>query len=147
MITVRVETEAVARAEHPEDWLAEIGEAVVASTKERFARAEAPDGTPWAPLAPATIARKGHARILIGETGALSSTIFYEVGPRRVEIGSPMIYAAVHQFGAKKGAFGRTRRGRPIPFGDIPARPFLGLSAGDEDTILTIVRDAIAGAV
>ena len=50
--------------------------------------------------------------------------------------GSPMVYAAAMQFGAAQGAFGRTRRNGPIPWGNIPARPFLGISADDETNIL-----------
>lgn len=42
--------------------------------------------------------------------------------------------------GAKRGAFGVSRRGGPLPWGDIPARPFLGLSADDRKTIEEIVR-------
>jgi phage gpG-like protein len=52
-----------------------------------------------------------------------------------------MIYAAVQQFGAAKGAFGRTSRGAPIPWGNIPARPFLGISAEDEPLMLEIVAE------
>ncbi|WEI18197.1 phage virion morphogenesis protein [Acinetobacter proteolyticus] len=36
-------------------------------------------------------------------------------------------YAAAMQFGIKQGESGRTKRGGPIPFGDIPARPFIGI--------------------
>ncbi|KJR41707.1 phage virion morphogenesis protein, partial [Candidatus Magnetoovum chiemensis] len=42
-----------------------------------------------------------------------------------VKIGSNVIYAATHQFGAKKGSFGKTKRNAPIPWGNIPARPLL----------------------
>ena len=58
-----------------------------------------------------------------------------------VEIGSNMPYSAVMQFGAKRGAFGQSSNGSPIPWGDIPARPFLGISSQDELNI----REAIAG--
>ncbi|MGB0955835.1 MAG: phage virion morphogenesis protein [Panacagrimonas sp.] len=44
---------------------------------------------------------------------------------------APNKLTTIQQFGARKGAFGTTRRGAPIPWGDIPARPFLGIS--DED--------------
>ena len=35
----------------------------------------------------------------------------------------------------------RTRRGAPIPWGNIPARPYLGLSADDETEVVRILRD------
>lgn len=60
-------------------------------------------------------------------------------------IGSGQEYAAVHQFGAKAGSLwqGRDKRGRRAksPWGDIPARPYLGLSKQDEQSILDIVQD------
>jgi len=62
-----------------------------------------------------------------------------------VRIGSPMIYAGVRQYGAKRGEFGmgvfKTRNGVfPIPWGDIPARPFLGFSDTDQAAILETMR-------
>ena len=56
-------------------------------------------------------------------------------------IGSPRIYASTHQFGAKKGAFGQTARGAPIPWGDIPACLFLGISDDDGNYIIDAVGD------
>ncbi|WP_043969721.1 MULTISPECIES: phage virion morphogenesis protein [unclassified Acinetobacter] len=40
-------------------------------------------------------------------------------------ISNNMPYAAAMHFGIKQGASGKTRRGAPIPFGDIPARPYM----------------------
>lgn len=62
---------------------------------------------------------------LTGETKSLRSTITYQASKTGVTIGSPMEYAATQQFGAMRGAFGRTRRNAPIPWGNIPPRPFL----------------------
>lgn len=62
-----------------------------------------------------------------------------------IEIGSPAEYAPMHQFGAKKGAFGRTNRGAPIPWDEIPARPFLGISDEDNDMIRDVLLDFTAG--
>lgn len=125
----------------------DIGEALVEETKQRFARGEDPDGAPWVPKSPATIdayRARGDSvsfRPLIGPTRALSTTIHYLAGADRVEVGSGRIQAAVMQAGAAKGAFGRTSRGSPIPWGNIPARPFIGLSATDRDNILDIVDE------
>lgn len=56
-------------------------------------------------------------------------------------VGSSAEYAATQQFGAKQGAFGRDKRNHPLPWGDIPARPFLGVSDEDASEILSVVSD------
>lgn len=154
----------IGAGKNPRPLLVAIGETLAASTKRRFQTSTDPEGKPWAPNSPATIGRhlggfkgsfkkggglskKGAARAgakkpLIGETRALSGNIAWQLqGDDGVAIGSPMIYAATQQFGAKRGAFGKTKRGAPVPWGDIPARPFLGLSAEDVETILELAAD------
>ncbi len=144
-----------ARTDNLAPVLKAIGEDLVESTKQRFGSSTAPDGTPWAPNSQVTISRylglsrgnfkkdgslskKGEARQsskkpLTGETGALAGQIHYQVTGNVLEVGSSMEYAAMQQFGGKKADF-------PNLWGDIPARPFLGLSAGDiagiEQTVL-----------
>lgn len=136
----------------------DIGEGLTASTKDRFAKGVAPDGTAWAKNSPVTLARKKDTRPLFGSTpagAALHSQIFYEAGQDYVEVGSNKVYAAVQQFGAEKGAFGafigKDKLGRDhfhsIPWGDIPARPFLGVSEDDETEILESIRGALSGFV
>lgn len=134
--------------------LQDIGEYLVVSTRDRFRDGVAPDGAPWAPNSPVTTARRGKGaagkRPLIGETRQLSTRIFYRVTAHTVEVGSPLEYAAVHQFGAGKGQFGRSKRGSkrgPIPWGDIPARPFLGLSDQDRSEVLDIIQEHLARAL
>ncbi len=143
--------------------LQDIGEHLVETTKRRFDTSRAPDGSAWAPNRPITYARyldrfkgshgkdgrlskRGAERAaakkpLIGESRALSTTIHYTVSGERVDVGSSMVYAAVQQFGAKARSF----TGGKSPWGDIPARPFLGLSAEDGRTILDMARDYLAG--
>lgn len=62
-------------------------------------------------------------------------------------VGSPLIYADTHQFGAPKGSFGSTSRGSPIPWGDIPTREFLGLSDTNADEVREIMADYLLSAV
>lgn len=130
----------------------DLGELLVNSTKQRFPEGVSPDGTPWAPKSQATIdafrsreGRKKNASIdfrpLFGPSGRLSSEFSWEAGPSSVEIGSSLIYAAVQQFGAAKGAFGATSKGSSIPWGNIPARPFLGISDEDEVNIRATIAD------
>jgi phage virion morphogenesis protein len=126
----------------------DIGEILIDSTKQRFLQGVSPDGARWAPKSQTTLKKYGarssnriDVRPLFGPSGALSSQIFYEVSPDSVSWGSPMIYAAPQQFGAAQGAFGRTSRNGPIPWGNIPARPFLGVSAEDQTNILDALAD------
>lgn len=129
------------RGRNPRPALLEIGEELRDSTLKRFAASTGPDGSRWAPNQPSTLARwrGGAKKPLIGEGKALSTQISYRVAADAVYIGSPMKYAATQQFGAKKGALGTSRRGGPLPWGDIPARPFLGISAEDRKTIEAII--------
>ncbi|PWE28979.1 phage virion morphogenesis protein [Pararhodobacter marinus] len=141
--------------------MADIGEAQVVSTRDRFMAGTAPDGTPWAPKSPATIAAYERRRDpvdprpLFGPSHRLRSEITSYAGTTSVEWGTNVIYAAVMQFGAAQGEFG-ARMGRtipgekrphsqdyffPIPWGPIPARPFLGLSDEDRNGILEALED------
>lgn len=133
----------------------EIGEDLVASTKARFGSASAPDGTPWAANSPVTVERylgvfansykkdgslskRGQARSaakkpLTGETKTLGHTINYQLdGNSSVRVGSPVVYAAMQQFGG-------TRAQWPHLWGDIPARPFLGVSDAEQVSILDVL--------
>jgi phage virion morphogenesis protein len=118
----------------------QIGLAMTASTLLRFKGGVGPDGSPWAPLSPVTILRrrKRSSKPLL-DTGRLRNSITHKANRRSVVIGTGVIYGRTHQFGARKGAFGATRRGSPIPWGDIPSRPFLGISDRDEKTIVRLV--------
>lgn len=136
----------------------DLGEFLSETTKRRFDTSTAPDGSRWAPNSRTTYERfldqyKGSfsksGRIsaggagrasgkkpLVGETRSLATTINYRAGSDFVEIGSPMIYAGVQQFGAKARSF----TGGKAPWGDIPARPFLGLSDTDNAGIVEAIR-------
>ena len=76
--------------------------------------------------------------------GTLAMGIRYQVAGNSLEWGSNLPYSAVMQWGAAKGAFGANRRGNPIPWGNIPARPFLGLSSADRDSILGVLGRYLA---
>lgn len=114
----------------------EIGELLVESTKERFSAGKGPNDQPWAKNAPTTLARKGRNLPLI-DSGTLMEQIHYAlIGNDTLEVGSSMEYAAMQQFGGKKSDF-------LYLWGDIPARPFLGISDQDEAGILAILREHI----
>ena len=118
----------------------DIGEFLMQSTKDRFVEEEDPEGSAWHPLSDATKAKKRRNVDKILTRDAYLRNVVYQAEGDSVRIGSPMIYAGTHQFGAEKGSFGSTGRGSPIPWGDIPARPFLGLSDDDRDGVADIIR-------
>ena len=74
-------------------------------------------------------------------SGDMASSITMQVTGNILEWGVPVRIKQgnVMQFGAKKGAFGpRT------PWGDIPARPYLGLSDFDRVSILGVIERYLA---
>lgn len=132
---------------------ADIGEYMVNATRQRFLKGQAPDGSAWAAKRPATLERYkrlGYGSLtkpLIGPGRALSRQIQRNVSKNHVEVGSSLIYAGVMQDGAAKGAFGSDRHGRPIPWGRIPARAWLGISREDELAIVEIAEEHVATAL
>lgn len=115
--------------------LAEIGEHMTASTKERFDTTTSPGGSPWLENSISTLQHKQGNTPLTGETGIMHSSIDYDVlSETAVEIYSPEEYAAMQQFGGTKAEF-------PQLWGDIPARPFLGMSEEDKSYILDLSID------
>ena len=145
-----------------------IGERLTETTKRRFATSKAPDGNPWKRNTITTLVRHtlryrssttqagrlsqaGTNRItgkkpLVGESRTLSTTINYRTRNNTVTLGSPTKYAAVQQFGAERGSLGQSAHG-PTPWGDIPARPFLGVSQQDETDMIQILREHFQNSV
>lgn len=120
--------------------LADMGESLINSTRRRFDSASGPDGAPWAANSPVTLLRKRGTRPLTGETGLLGTEIHYQASQSVLRVGSPKEYAAMQHFGGKKSDF-------PQLWGDIPARPFLGLSQDDEREVAEIALDHLRRAV
>lgn len=117
-----------------------VGEHMLNSTEDRFDTETAPDGTPWVHHAPATVAnrlrRNGNAELtILRESGALAGSFNYKADDTQVEIGTPIIYAAIHHFG---GAAGRNQSV------DIPARPILGVSSDDEFALTEMAQDFLS---
>jgi phage virion morphogenesis protein len=121
--------------------LREIGEILVESTKDRFSSLTGPDGDRWAANSPVTLQRKSGSRPLTGETGLLQDLIHYQIiDGDTLMVGSPLEYAAMQQFGGEKSEF-------PHLWGDIPARPFLGISESDQDVIVDTIRRHLEAAI
>jgi len=127
------------------------------SVEENFAR----EGRPrWEPSKRA-IRDFGQT---LQKSGRLAASITQKATATEAMVGTNVKYAAVHQFGAKKGAFGtfaakvkaHERKGVPVkahtrnvktPWGDIPARPFMMVQDEDWGGIKTAVVDYIEGKI
>ena len=121
--------------------MADSGEQLLNSTRQRFSDQVSPEGEAWSPLSHVTKARKKKNKDkILTEEGRLRRLLSVQAGKNYVEVGSTRIYAGTHQFGARRGAYGTHKNGSPIPWGDIPARPFLGVSNADKKTILEIIQ-------
>lgn len=98
-----------------------IGEIVLRSVKNNFRQGGRPEK--WKALSPATLKKKRANTPLI-DTKRLMNSLTYKAHADRVEVGTNVIYGAIHQFGGPAG------RGRKV---NIPARPYLMVQ--DEDWI------------
>lgn len=114
--------------------LKDIKETLVESTKQRFSTKIGPDDNKWAGNSDVTIENKGFDGPLV-QYGTLLEQIGGEVLSRRaLEVFSSLEYGAMMQFGGTKAEF-------PHLWGDIPARPFLGISFADDADIMSIIRE------
>ncbi len=147
---------------------AAVGERLLASTSTRFKTQTDPQGIPWAQLAPRTIKQRqarGQLPLTIlrsnskGMAGSsLAGSINYTASAEDVRIGSPKVYAAIHQLGGtiQKPESTRYMVGRRFAKRDkeggkdvkirahtitIPARPYIGISPADEEGILEDAQD------
>lgn len=108
------------------------------------------EGRPkWDELRPSTIKRrekegKGSGKIL-QRSGKLASSVEQHADNDEAAVGTNKVYATTQHFGAKKGQFGKTKRGAPIPWGDIPARPFMMLGDGDPEKIMAKTMEWLKG--
>lgn len=135
----------LASGANPQPWLSIIGNNMKETTRLRFISGQTPSGQPWAPLSPVTLARRrqgGRGAQPLRDTNRLMSSITSRTGANYVEVGTNVVYARMQQQGAARGAFGRTRRGAPIPWGDVPGRAYLGLSIEDRASALEIFAEA-----
>lgn len=116
----------------------EIGDNIVAEAQLLFRGSKDPYGAPWQRLKASTIARrrKGSSRPLL-DIGRLRNSITKRLlGATGVEVGTKVVYAAIHQFGGKAG------RGRKTT---IPQRAFIAFKErGLPREYGEIIRDALA---
>lgn len=133
----------------------DIGEYLLISHRERYDKEQAPDGTPWEPLADSTLRRKmlkgvsrgkgkkrksmttgkgtkagainalARGKILV-ESSDMRDLMRYQASGTGVQFGSDRIYFATQHFGDPKR--------------NIPAREVLGLSDQDQAEVLRIIN-------
>lgn len=120
----------------------EIGAYLVETTKRRIEAGTTPGGAPFAPRSAATLERyalqgkKPQGGPLRLTDSMRRDSLHHSPGRDFVEWGSSALQSRVMQFGAAKGSLGARS-----PWGDIPARPFLGISDEDRAGILEIVEE------
>jgi phage gpG-like protein len=133
------------RTSNMEPVMKRIGQALMEGSRERILSGRDWTGQPFAPNSPATLARKKGNKPLINEKTFVTSRLFYKASADSVIVGASAKQAAVLQFGAKKGAFGATKRGAKIPWGDIPARRYLPIREDGQldDAARSLILDAI----
>ena len=118
----------------------QLGRKTLAQIDHGFEAGTDAMGRPWEPLAPSTIAAKGHDQILIDTTEMRGS---YEMavdanpirGHYRLEISNPTEYAAYHEFG--------------VPDRGLPKRPTL-VPAGEwavKEATEGVLGDALDAAI
>jgi phage virion morphogenesis protein len=108
-------------------------------TKERISSEKAsPEGEPWAAWGSGYAKTRTSGKSLLESEGHLLTSLQPFVSGREAVIGTNLVYGAMHQFGGTKEVF-------PHLWGDIPARPYLGLSIANRIEIEELVSDYIGG--
>ena len=154
------------------DLVARVGSYLMEATRGRFDSQSGPDGTVWQALQPRYQRRKKQNKDkILTLRGYLRSGIRYQVeGHDTVRVGTNAVQGAIHQFGGpiQKPARTATVRYRseagrilfagrkhanatakqvniPAHQVDMPARPYLGISAADDKEIREIISDWVIG--
>ncbi|MBI1626926.1 phage virion morphogenesis protein [Comamonas suwonensis] len=151
--------------------LARIGEYLQDATRDRFKTQSGPDGTAWQALQPHYQRRKKQNKDkILTLRGYLRGQIHWQTdGDDAVHVGTNAKYGAIHQFG---GSIQKSARQSTVHFGggktkhlfvkqkkakrslqvtvpahqvNMPARPYLGVNAGDQEQIRLRVMDWLNG--
>jgi phage virion morphogenesis protein len=127
-----------------------IGAWLESSTRERFDTNRAPDGSPWKPSLGAQL--RGTPTLV--QFGRLRDSFTHAADADQVEVGTNVIYAAIHHFGGVIKA--KTAKGLRFMMAGagfvqvqsvtMPARPILGVSVDDEIEVSELVRQFSTGA-
>lgn len=167
----------VDRMENPLGFYKNVGEHLRNSIQDNFERETAPDGTPWQPLKARTIRDREKRRLtpitILRARGRLVGSFSVAATAMEARVGTPVEYAAAHQFGAEIQMPARKQTiyqhydaksdtldqkfrrkansnfARDVDVGEhtinIPARPFAGVKKEDETIIIGIADDWLRG--
>lgn len=127
----------------------QIGRYLVSETHLRFLTSRGPDGKKWHPTKRGGQILGDHndrprsfltwhptkrGRQILVDRGHLRNSITYNIKTKTaLEIGSNLIYAAIHQLGGRTGKNHNTV---------IIARPYLGINNNEQQEIIDIITDA-----
>lgn len=112
------------------DLLESIGMELAEQTRERLMYdKESPDGVPWVGWSDGYADTRHSGHSLLVSDGHLADSVQHVVGSRQVEVGSNLVYAAIHQFGG--AAVGMS----------MPERPWLGISNQNEEDLMGLISD------
>ncbi len=140
--------DAIARTDRPRKLFDLVGAYLVTSTQKRFEEGRSPEGQVW-PQSVRALLTGGKTLI---DSGRLLQSLTHNATDQGVEVGTNVIYAAVHQLGATIKPV--TAKTLSFVIGDrrvfakqvtIPARPFLGISNEDEPEIIKIAGNWLLG--
>jgi phage virion morphogenesis protein len=119
------------KVQNPTEALRNVGEYMLGSIDIGFQQEIDPDGVPWQPNSPFTIAEKqrlGRIQKILQSTGAMRSRYNYRVEGRTLKVGNSDPKAVKHQLGI-----------------GVPVRKHLGIRKEDPDNIAEILRTYIEG--
>lgn len=105
-----------------------LGAEVESQTRRRIQSDKtSPSGEPWAAWSPQYAETRHAGQSLLQSLGPLLNSISYQMQGSSVLVGSPMVYAATHNFGD--------------PERGIPQREFLGVEGQDFEDLIGICED------
>lgn len=126
--------------------------------QKAFDANRSPDGIPWQPLAPSTLAQKRNPKMLVESVGRIPGSRFSEVTNNKIVVGYGDPLAAIHDQGAtipervvvpknRKALYWANapypvKRVR-IPATRLPARPLIGFSEQNIQEWTAIVQDEL----
>lgn len=116
----------------------EIGEYMIGEIQDALDDQKLEDGSPMPPSRAALTGagRKGHTpgKTLIDSRHLYENYVYQLTAEGGIEVGNPLIYAAIHHFGGKTGS------GHKVT---LPARPVMGLGPRREQAIGSFLLDEL----
>ncbi len=129
--------------------MAAMAETLRTSTVERFNTQTSPSGDRWHP----SVRAENEGGKTLTKSAVLKNSINAQSDSTGAAVGTNTVYAATHQFGDERTI--RAKESRHLRFKisgrwvsvpsvhiNIPARPFLSISAEDENEIKALIDDA-----